>query len=96
MIVPLEKLEVSERTAIILLSEFSPPMLIALKTLFITLSSIFRSRVALEESGTADWDYHGQYWPHHWAYAGPRAGHTVMLGTGVLGLAGVLRRKINL
>lgn len=48
MIVPLEKLEMSERTAIILLSEFAPPMLIALTTLFITLSSIFRSRVALE------------------------------------------------
>src|SRR6201987_3124155 len=38
----------SERTGIILLSYFSPPMLISFATRFATLSSIFRSRAALE------------------------------------------------
>jgi len=45
---PPENLEVSERKRIILLSQFSPPMLISLTTLLATLCSIFRSRVALE------------------------------------------------
>jgi hypothetical protein len=46
--VPSENLEVSERKRIILLAQFSPPMLISLTTLLATLSSLFRSRVALE------------------------------------------------
>ena len=45
---PPENLEVSERKRIILLSQFSPPMLISLTILFATLCSLFRSRVALE------------------------------------------------
>jgi nitronate monooxygenase len=45
--VPLENLEMSERTGIILLS-FSSPMLIPLTALFATLSSVFRSRSALQ------------------------------------------------
>jgi hypothetical protein len=46
--VPLENLEMHERKGIILPSQFSPPMLISLTTLFTTLSSIFRSRAALQ------------------------------------------------
>ncbi len=46
--VPPENLEVSERRRIILLSQFSPPMLISLTTLLATLCLLFRSRVALE------------------------------------------------
>jgi putative transposase len=45
--VPLENLEMSERTGIILLS-FSSPMLIPLTALFATLSSVFRSRSVLQ------------------------------------------------
>jgi hypothetical protein len=44
---PLENLEISERTRIILLS-FSSPMLSPLTALFATLSSVFRSRSALQ------------------------------------------------
>jgi putative transposase len=47
-IVPLENLEMHERKGIILPSQFSPPMLISLTILFTTLSSIFRSRAALQ------------------------------------------------
>src|SRR6266849_6620495 len=43
----------SERTGIILLLYFSPPMLISLTTLLATLSSIFRSRAALELENVA-------------------------------------------
>src|ERR1700680_739556 len=46
--VPLENLEMHERKGIILPSQFSPPMLISLTILFTTLSSIFRSRAALQ------------------------------------------------
>jgi hypothetical protein len=46
--VPPENLEVSERKRIILLAQFSPPMLISLTTLLATLCSLFRSRVARE------------------------------------------------
>ena len=45
---PPENLEVSERKRIILLSQFSPPMLISLTTLLATLCLLFRSRAALE------------------------------------------------
>jgi len=48
LFVPLENLEISERTGVILPSQFSPPMLISLTALLITLSSIFRSRASLE------------------------------------------------
>jgi hypothetical protein len=44
---PLENLEMAERTGIMLLS-FSFPMLIPLTALFATLSSVFRSRTALQ------------------------------------------------
>jgi hypothetical protein len=46
--VPLENLELRERIGIILLSSFTLPMLIFLATLLATLSSILRSRAALE------------------------------------------------
>jgi len=46
--VPLEILEMYERRVVILLSYFSPPMLISLTTFFTILSSIFRSRAALQ------------------------------------------------
>jgi len=46
-IVPLENLEMFEGTGIILLS-FSSPMLSSLTAVFATLSSVFRSRSALQ------------------------------------------------
>src|SRR5215472_8582107 len=46
--VPLENPERSERTRIILLSEFSPSMLTSLLALLITLRSILRSRLDLQ------------------------------------------------
>ena len=45
---PPDNLEVSERKRIILLAQFSPPMLISLTTLLATLCSLFHPRVALE------------------------------------------------
>jgi putative transposase len=50
--VPLENLEMSERTGIILLS-FSSPMLSPLTALFATLSSVLRSRSVLQLENVA-------------------------------------------
>src|SRR6516165_3083553 len=49
MTVPIENVGVSEEMRVIVVSRnFLFPMLLALTTLFVTLSSIFRSRAALE------------------------------------------------